>query len=200
MNTRNLATEDVFDADTWNRQLLDDLKPVYRAIVSDAAEQSFTKADQPQEIDEEQVKQYVEEQVLRTQKVNDTTKEEIAAALLVAMALASGSEEERQGILKAAIGAIFANLLGKRRRLIAEHESQTAFNAGVFLAGKQLSVVNKTWLTRRDQRVRNEHRALHGKTVGLAEGFTSDGTVLRFPGDPLAPPHLTINCRCRLKF
>lgn len=200
MSSRTLATDDVFDADVWNRQLMDDLKPVYRAIVSDAAEQSFTKAEQPQEIDEEEVKQYVDEQIQRTQKVNETTKEEIASALLVAMALSSNSDEERQGILKAALGAIFANLLGKRRRLIAEHESQTAFNAGVFLAGKQLSAVNKTWVTRRDQRVRNEHRALHGKTVGLNEGFMSDGAVLRFPGDPLAPPSLTINCRCRLKF
>jgi hypothetical protein len=41
---------------------------------------------------------------------------------------------------------------------------------------------------------------LHGKSVPLTEGFMSDGAVLRFPGDPLAPPHLTINCRCRLRF
>lgn len=200
MNSRALDTNDVFDSDVWARQLADDVRPVYRAIMNDAADQTFSKNEDIQEIDEDAVKQYVEQQVRRTSKVNETTKEEIAAALLVAMAIANEDEEDRVSILKAALGAIFANLLGKRRRLIAEHESQTSFNAGVYFAGKQLNMVKKTWVTRRDQRVRNEHRALHGKTVKLDEGFTSDGTTLRFPGDPLAPPHLTINCRCKLRF
>jgi HK97 family phage portal protein len=200
MNSRELRTDDVFDESIWNRQLADDLAPVYSAIVNDAAELSFSKSGEPNELDEEEFKRYVAEQVARTQKVNQTTKEEIAAALLVAMAIANEDEEDRLSILRAALVAIFANLLGKRRRLIAEHESQTAFNAGVYMAGKQLRVTKKTWLTRRDSRVRNEHQVLHGKSVGLGEGFMADGSVLRFPGDPTAPPNLTINCRCRLKF
>lgn len=200
MNSRQLTTEDVFDTATWNRQLADDLAPLYAAIVNDSAELSLGKSNPEASVDEAEVKAYVQDQVSRTQKVNETTKEEIAAALLVAMAIANENEEERLSILRAALAAIFANLLGKRRRIIAEHETSTAFNAGVFLAGKQLGITSKKWLTRRDQRVRAEHQVLHGKSVPLSEGFMSDGAVLRFPGDPLAPPHLTINCRCRLRF
>jgi HK97 family phage portal protein len=200
MSVRELKTEDVFDPTVWNRQLADDLAPVYAAIVKDAAEAASEKASGPTELDEAMVKEYVNEQVARTQKLNETTKEEIAAALLVAMAIANEDETERLSILRAALAAIFANLLGKRRRVIAEHESSTAFNAGLFMAGKQLGISSKKWLTRRDARVRAEHQVLHGKNVPLSEGFMADGAVLRFPGDPLAPPHLTINCRCKLRF
>lgn len=200
MNSRELKTEDIFDLSVWNRQISDDLGPVYAAIVNDAADLAFEQSSKQESVDEEEFKKYVAEQVARTQKVNETTKEEIAAALLVAMAISNEDEAERQSILRAALAAIFANLLGKRRRLIAEHESSTAFNAGTYLAGKQLGVNKKTWLTRRDQKVRAEHSILHGKSVPLTEGFMADGSVLRFPGDPSAPPHLTINCRCRLRF
>lgn len=199
MNSRQLTTEDIFDVSIWNRQLADDLAPLYAAIVNDSAEMSLEGKDSDQ-VDEAEVKAYVQDQVERTQKVNETTKEEIASALLVAMAIANENEDERMSILRAALAAIFANLLGKRRRVIAEHETATAFNAGVYLAGKQLGISSKKWLTKRDQRVRTEHQILHGKSVPLTEGFMSDGAVLRFPGDPLAPPHLTINCRCRLRF
>jgi HK97 family phage portal protein len=200
MNSRQLSTEDVFDISVWNRQLADDLGPVYAAILNESAELSLEKSGENSDLNEAEVKAYLKDQVERTQKVNETTKEEIAAALLVAMAIANENEDERMSILRAALAAIFANLLGKRRRIIAEHETSTAFNAGVFFAGKQLGITSKKWLTRLDQRVRTEHQLLHGKSVPLSEGFMSDGAVLRFPGDPLAPPHLTINCRCRLRF
>jgi uncharacterized protein with gpF-like domain len=103
-------------------------------------------------------------------------------------------------MLKAAIGAIFANLLGKRKRTIAEQESQTSYNAGTYFGGIRMGGATKTWVTRRDSRVRGEHILLHGKTVDIKDGFPVSDATLRFPGDPLAPINLTINCRCRLKF
>jgi Phage Mu protein F like protein len=58
---------------------------------------------------------------------------------------------------------------------------------------------SKVWRTRLDNKVRDEHRALEGQRRPLAESWqTPDGFVLRFPGDRRAPPHLWINCRCRL--
>lgn len=200
MNSRELTTEDIFDTATWNRQIADDLGPVYASIVNDSAELTMTNAKAQEQVAEEQVKEYVAQQVERTQKVNETTKEEIAAAILVAMAISSDDESARLSLLRAALAAIFANLIGKRRRIIAEHEASSAFNAGTYFAGKQLGQTSKTWITRLDPKVRSEHRILHGKSIPLSEGFMSDGAVLRFPGDPTAPPHLTMNCRCRLKF
>ena len=103
-------------------------------------------------------------------------------------------------MLKAALLAIFANLLGKRKRVIAEQESQTSHNAGTYFSGIAMGGGTKTWVTRKDSRVRGEHVLLNGKTVDIKDGFSVNESTLRFPGDPLAPINLTINCRCRLKF
>ncbi len=195
-----LVIDAVFDAETWSKQLRDDVRPMLAAILADASEQASQQAGVQSQVDEEEITKYLDEQVARMEKVNETTKEEIIAAILVALAMGNDSEEERLGVLKAALIAIFANLLGKRRGLIAEHEAQTAFNAGTFFGARRVGASSKTWLTRRDTRVRSQHNALQGRTVDLLDGFDVEGEVLRFPGDPLAPPHLTINCRCRLRF
>ncbi|WP_411147387.1 phage portal protein [Streptomyces sp. A30] len=60
--------------------------------------------------------------------------------------------------------------------------------------------VVRTWVTRRDTRVRPAHKALHGKTLPVGTPYTVDGANLRYPGDPFAPIALTINCRCRLHY
>ena len=58
---------------------------------------------------------------------------------------------------------------------------------------------SRVWRTRLDNKVRDEHRRLEGQRRSLTEPWqTPDGFVLRFPGDRRAPPHLWINCRCRL--
>jgi HK97 family phage portal protein len=200
MQTRELKVDDIFDLSVWNRQLVDDLAPLLSGVASEAAEISFKDENYVEKLEIAELKSLAEQQIERIKKTNETTKEEVAAALLVAMAMNPEQEEEKQSILKAALAAIFANLLNKRKRIIAEHETQSAFNAGVFLAGQQMGKSSKTWLTRRDSNVRTAHRTLHGKSVPLSKGFSTDGSVLRFPGDPLAPPHLTINCRCRLRY
>ena len=47
-----------------------------------------------------------------------------------------------------------------------------------------------------DDRVRAAHRAAHRQVVASGEPFTVGGIPMRYPGDPTAPPHLTVNCRC----
>ncbi|MFM9629845.1 MULTISPECIES: phage portal protein [Streptomyces] len=60
--------------------------------------------------------------------------------------------------------------------------------------------VVRTWITRRDDRVRPAHKALHGKTLPVGNPYAVDGASLRYPGDPFAPIALTVNCRCRLHY
>jgi hypothetical protein len=207
-----------FDKATWDKQLEEDLRPVLAGIVTEAAESSWDDGlpDGEEPISQKDLQQYLDEQMQRVKKSNETTREEILAAILVVMLL-SGNED-KSSILRTALGAIFAELMGRRRRLIAEQESQTAYNAGVYLAAAraaraereqgeaegrpedQRRVFMKRWVTQRDAKVRSQHRTLEGKRVPFADGFKVEGYSLRFPGDPLAPAHLTINCRCKLRW
>lgn len=197
----SLPVESIFDIDVWNKQMRDDIRPIISAIVAESNDISAKELNSGQ-VTQEELNQYVDAQMDRMQQANNTTKEEVTAAVLTALALAAGGEgEDGHSLLMTALAAIFAHLLLKRKRKISEHESQTAVNAGLFLSAMGKSAnVKKTWLTRSDIRVRPEHAILHSKTVPVDDGFVVGNAVLRFPGDPLAPPNLTMGCRCKLRF
>lgn len=197
----NLALDSIFDQDVWRKQLEEDIRPIITGMVTEANEMAAQEMGVSR-ASEAEVKQLVDEQMERVSKVNDTTKEEVAAAILSVLALAQSGENEDEAhpLLIATLVAVFAHLLGTRKRRIAESEAQTAMNAGMYLAVPRDGRVKKTWRTRKDSSVRNAHRTLEGKTVPVHEGFVVDGESLRFPGDPLAPAHLVVNCRCKLRF
>jgi HK97 family phage portal protein len=197
MENGTLTAEMIFDKDVWNKQMQDDIKPVIVAICNEAKDYVATRSNMPAELDEEELEKMAQEQIARMQQANQSTFEEIAAAVLVA--LAGGGDDDKSALLRLALVAIFINLLRKRKRAMAEHEAQTAYNAGVYLSGKDAGGLSKTWLTRKDPQVRAAHQFLEGKTVDFGEGFVVNNMLLRFPGDPLAPPSLTYNCRCRLR-
>lgn len=198
LDAGKLEGDSIFDVEVWNKQLSEDLRPVIKAIIEDSARLASQKTGMPVEIDEDELSEYIDQQMARAQQVNNTTKEEILAAILIAQSLES--DEDRSGMLKAALAAIFLNLLTKRRRMIAEHEAQSAYNAGTYFASRLLGSPTKTWVTRKDAKVRPEHLLMQGKTVDVGGTFDVEGAKMRFPGDPSAPVHLTINCRCRLRF
>jgi hypothetical protein len=52
------------------------------------------------------------------------------------------------------------------------------------------------WWTVEDTRVRHAHRRAHGQARPVGQNFDVGGFPMRYPGDPLAPPDLTTNCRC----
>ena len=190
-----LDVDMVFDKETWDKQLDEDIRPVISAIISEGAES--TELDiKALSLNAEEINQFIQDQVTRVKKINSTTKREIVAAIMAASAM----REERYGTLKAALAAIFANALGQRKQDIAEVEAQSALNAGVFIAATRSGIGTKQWVSRKDARVRSTHQKLEGDRVDVGRPFTVEGVKIRFPGDPLAPPSLTIGCRCRLRF
>lgn len=54
----------------------------------------------------------------------------------------------------------------------------------------------KKWVAHHDDRARPAHREADGQTVPATDTFTVGGFRMRYPKDPSAPLHLTINCRC----
>jgi len=91
-----------------------------------------------------------------------------------------------------------------RAERIAMTEATRAFNAGVQAAGEAAvrdgeHVLVKQWLTRNDERVRHAHAEANGQLRLLSDPFDVGGTEMRYPGDPLAPADLTVNCRCIMK-
>ena len=56
---------------------------------------------------------------------------------------------------------------------------------------------NKTWISRKDGKVRPFHVEADGQTVLWSDPFTvCDGVEVMFPGEPVGDPSCWINCRC----
>jgi len=69
---------------------------------------------------------------------------------------------------------------------------------GATLAASERSEMRKVWTTRLDDRVRAMHRPLHGVDASLGGTFDVGGYQLLYPGQPVGPPEVWINCRCIL--
>lgn len=198
LEAKSLDPETIFDQRVWDKQLNEDIRPILNGIMNDASMAATQDFGMQAELDESETKNQLDSQIERVQKINETTAKEVSAAVLIAVSLDEG--EDKMGMLKAALIAIFANMLAKRKRTIAENEAWTAYNTGSFMAAKSVGAAKKTWVSEKDASVRPEHVALHGKTVPIGESFSVAGEDIRYPGDPLAPIHLTINCRCKVRF
>jgi HK97 family phage portal protein len=193
-----LSVEAVWDEDSWNRQVVEDVRPVIAGAVRDAAEMTAEKMGSEVDSKTAEYEKTIDAQADRVKTINETTRNQIAAAIVAAQT--SEDKENQHSDLISAIAAIFVTALMKRKRRIAEIEAQSAFNGGTYLAARDTGAIRKVWLTRRDDRVRPEHRILHGYTTDLDKPFKAGGVELRYPGDPLAPANLSVGCRCRLRF
>lgn len=130
-------------------------------------------------------------------------RKELAASI-------KGGETPEQ--LAARIDRVFAehggnNWLG-RAAVIAQTETAAAINAGRMQAARQWAKtwglkqtdIVKTWLTQKDDKVRDTHRAAHGQKRPLSQPFAVGSSKLMQPGDPTGPADECVNCRCTLRF
>jgi len=193
-----LDTASLFDTATWDRQLGEDVRPVIAGALRDAVVMATPAEAPPVNTKTAEFESMIDAQVERVKMINQTTRDDIRAALIMAQAMRE--DEDRHGLLIATLVALFVDALSKRKKRIAEVEAQSALNAGTFLAAKSLGASTKTWVTRQDGSVRPQHRVMNGKTVDTQKAFMVGEETLRFPGDPTAPISLTAGCRCRLRF
>jgi hypothetical protein len=92
---------------------------------------------------------------------------------------------------------VLGSTVDKAVTVATRRAERAARRASDALARARLLTGTKTWRTRRDNKVRESHRALDGVTVNMdAPFFTSSGASLFFPGDTSAPIGEWINCRC----
>ncbi|KIF04135.1 hypothetical protein PL81_20170, partial [Streptomyces sp. RSD-27] len=103
--------------------------------------------------------------------------------------------------LVALVRTTFTDLGPRAAANIAETAAVATVNGAADSTAAALGPdIVRTWVTRRDDRVRAAHAAADGATLPVGTPFDVDGYPMRFPADQLAPLHLTINCRCRLRY
>ncbi len=105
--------------------------------------------------------------------------------------------ENRSNAIKAAVAGLFTAEAIKK---LSSENTVWAKNGGIYSSSLFADSLQKTWVSKSDPSVRSAHRQLHGKTVSIGESFVEKNLpAIRFPGDPFAPPEMTVNCRCRLR-
>lgn len=87
----------------------------------------------------------------------------------------------------------------ERMQVLIEAEANRMFNAGEMEAVDGIECT-KTWVTMRDNRVRNTHYYIDNVTIPVNEEFvTIDGDSALAPGG-FKDPENNVNCRCYLEF
>ena len=86
----------------------------------------------------------------------------------------------------------------RKADMFARTATTTAVNAGFESSFRAAGIAAKSWITQRDDRVRDSHGAVDRDVVPSGEMFMVGGYEARFPGDPRLPIEQRINCRCIL--
>lgn len=185
--------------------LLSSMEATYLKAVEDNIEEGYGAP-----VSEQVSEAATSEHLAAVNNFNTTTQEEVAAALVTAAQLTDENDGDVDIALKLALAyslikAIFNKLRTKRQKLILDAAVLGPYNQGLYdsaVAEEQRTgqIVQKQWVSLMDERVRSAHRQLHGEKVAVGTPFIVNGVSIRFPKDPLAPPGLTINCRCILRF
>ena len=95
-----------------------------------------------------------------------------------------------------------SDLRVRRARLIARTETVGASNAAANVAAQESGLImNKIWISARDNRVRLHHAEVNQHIVKMDQTFTVGyGIQMQFPGDKAGGPKEVCNCRCTHAF
>lgn len=175
---------------------------LFRAQVLSLIEQMIHDgaASEGQDLSDAQVTAMAEDIVMTTEKVNQTTYQDLVAAFTKAQSESGDMDVvAKTALLVLLVRGVFAKRK-KDARKAAEATVTGSYNYGAYTAALLSGKVTKTWISQRDSKVRSAHSVLDGSTVAIDQPFHVEGVPIRFPGDPVAPVHLVVSCRCFLRY
>jgi hypothetical protein len=90
-----------------------------------------------------------------------------------------------------------SEVIARTESMRAVHQGTEAFYEKAIESGVlERDNIVKTWITAKDDRVRDSHAKMHGQQRKIGELFDSASGKIAYPGDPSAPAKETIQCRC----
>ena len=187
------------DLTTASDPMVADMKKAYERGITDNIAEGYGTA-----VQEELANAAMSQQISTVNTFNETTQKYIVQALATA-ANAEGEDGDIDVVFKAVLAyylikRVFRALRGKRKKLVVDTGILGSYNMGLYDSALNDRSIKKTWVTMGDNKVRETHKILRGDNVQITEPFIVNGIPIRFPRDPIAPPSLTINCRCFLRF
>ena len=187
------------DLTTASDPMVADMKKAYERGIRDNIAEGYGIA-----VQEELANAAMSQQISTVNTFNETTQKYIVQALATA-ANAEGEDGDIDVVFKAVLAyylikRVFRALRGKRKKLVVDTGILGSYNMGLYDSALNDRSIKKTWVTMGDNKVRETHKILRGDNVQITEPFIVNGIPIRFPRDPIAPPSLTINCRCFLRF
>ncbi len=87
-----------------------------------------------------------------------------------------------------------------RAMAMGENEANSVLNYEDLQKAIDKGYTTKTWVTERDNRVRDTHKAVDGVTIPIKEYFVVGDGVMLAPHDEYNNPAECVNCRCSLKY
>ena len=141
-------------------------------------------------INDPQIIAFLTEKPIMVGRVVNTVRNQIRQALIDGMSANESTEQIATRIKK-----VMSN--GHNRAMtIAVTEVGSALNFGRSIEIRDAGYTKKKWYTALDERVRPDHRAMHGQVVNVDTPWIVGGASLRYPGDPYGPARQIVNCRC----
>lgn len=89
-----------------------------------------------------------------------------------------------------------------RSRVMAENESNVAWNYSDFQSAIQSGYTKKQWIDIRDRRERETHRSVGGTVKPINEPFVVGSSFMNYPKDTSygASSSEIVNCRCSIRY
>lgn len=181
---------DWWDSDRWERELADDLTPIFQRQASRRGSMMANEFDLG-EFDAERIENYIKAMALgKSKAINNVTYRQLKAAL--------DGDFEDSDAMGATVEGVFEKAENDRADTSGRSFATALAGFAVLEVVRQLASdrqVMKTWIVT-SSNPRAEHIAMNGETVPYDDEF-SNGAA--FPGDQMLTPEESCNCQCQVE-
>jgi len=191
---RFVTADEIFDPKTWEAEFLGEWKTFERGLMLNSARFAFDKWKMKGSIsvDSPVIAHALGARAKMFSNIQKTTLDKIKTQL-------KAGQEAKESIteITGRIKSVFTEATTSRARAIAVTETTFGQNSGIHAAILESDLKHKTWLTSRDDEVREGHLPMENVTIPKDEDFNVKfyGAVGPFPG-ATGVAESDINCRC----